>query len=213
MTRHSDANEIHQCGFIRDGTLPTQYSSAPGECAKTGFSPGTFSTTPQIPRFMSGCRIRTILINTKWKLRCAQLDEADGRPHYHPRAPDASCQHASAIANQLLCTILGKGSYWRIASSHGVIFVGAGLSGNRNSLVNCVVACHGNSGDLRTGEGHLSRDAGSFANNIDRYDPSWHCGGAKLIPKFDKGRIIGNEFEPTTSGRASGWMRAATTIG
>src|SRR5205085_8302916 len=30
--------------------------------------------------------------------------------------------------------------------------------------------------------------------NLDRYDPSWHCGGAKLVPQFNNSRVIGNEF-------------------
>nr|MBA2434090.1 right-handed parallel beta-helix repeat-containing protein [Chthoniobacterales bacterium] len=31
-------------------------------------------------------------------------------------------------------------------------------------------------------------------NNIDRYDPGWHAGGAKLIPRFNHGTIRHNEF-------------------
>jgi len=105
-------------------------------------------------------------------------------------------RHAStlAIANWAACTIPGKGSRLENCMITWGDFVGVGLSGNRNSLVHCVVACHGNSGIGATGEGHLIEGCQVTYNNIDRYDPSWHCGGAKLIPKFNKGRIIDNEF-------------------
>jgi parallel beta-helix repeat protein len=73
-------------------------------------------------------------------------------------------------------------------------FVGVSLMGNRNSLVRCIVACNGDAGMGGSGEGHLIEACRVIYNNIDRYDPSWHCGGAKLIPKFNKGHIIGNEF-------------------
>jgi parallel beta-helix repeat protein len=105
-------------------------------------------------------------------------------------------RHAStlAIANWAACNISGKGSRLENCVITWGDFVGVGLSGNRDSLVHCVLACHGNSGIGGTGEGHLIEGCRFIYNNIDRYDPSWHCGGAKLIPKFNKGRIIGNEF-------------------
>ena len=58
----------------------------------------------------------------------------------------------------------------------------------------CVVACTGNSGIDGTGENHLIEGCRVLYNNMERYSPAWHCGGAKLIPQFNNGRIIGNEF-------------------
>lgn len=106
-------------------------------------------------------------------------------------------RHASALAvtrSPTSCSIYGEGSRLENCVMSWGDFGGVAVGGNRNSLVRCVIACNGNSGIAGTGEGHLIEGCQVIYNNIDRFDPSWHCGGAKLIPKFNKGRIIGNEF-------------------
>ena len=105
-------------------------------------------------------------------------------------------RHAStlAIANWPACNIYGEGSRLENCVITWGDFAGVSLSGNRNSLVHCVVACHGSVGIGGTGEGHLIEGCRVIYNNIDRYDPGWHCGGAKLIPQFSHGRITKSEF-------------------
>jgi parallel beta-helix repeat protein len=105
-------------------------------------------------------------------------------------------RHAStlAIANWPACNVDGEGSRLENCVITWGDFIGVNLMGNRNSLVRCIVACNGDAGVDGRGEGHLIEGCRVIYNNIDRYDPSWHCGGAKLIPKFNKGHIINNEF-------------------
>jgi parallel beta-helix repeat protein len=105
-------------------------------------------------------------------------------------------RHAStlAISSWPACNIHGEGVRLEDCAMTWGDFVGVSLMGNRNSLVRCTVACNGDAGMGGSGEGHLIEACRVIYNNIDRYDPSWHCGGAKLIPKFNKGRIVGNEF-------------------
>jgi parallel beta-helix repeat protein len=73
-------------------------------------------------------------------------------------------------------------------------FIGVSLNGSNHELVNCVIACNGNSGVSGMGSNHLIEGCRVVYNNLDRYDPNWHCGGAKLIPGFSFSTIIGNEF-------------------
>lgn len=105
-------------------------------------------------------------------------------------------RHAStlAISNWPACNVYGEGSRLEKCAITWGDFAGVSLSGKRNSLVDCLVACHGISGIGGTGEGHLIEGCRVIYNNIDRYNPGWHCGGAKLVPQFNKGRIIRNEF-------------------
>lgn len=105
-------------------------------------------------------------------------------------------RHAStlAIANWPACNIHAEEVRLEDCAMTWGDFVGVSLMGNRNSLVRCIVACNGDAGMGGSGEAHLIEGCRVIYNNIDRYDPSWHSGGAKLIPKFNKGRIIGNEF-------------------
>jgi parallel beta-helix repeat protein len=106
-------------------------------------------------------------------------------------------RHASALAVTTWptsCSIYGEGSRLENCVMSWGDFSGVAVGGKGNSLIHCVVACNGNSGIAGTGEGHLIEGCQVIYNNIDRFDPSWHCGGAKLIPKFNKGRIVGNEF-------------------
>ena len=45
-----------------------------------------------------------------------------------------------------------------------------------------------------TGEKHTIEGCRVIYNNLDRYNPEWHAGGAKLIPTFRHGTIRHNEF-------------------
>ena len=105
-------------------------------------------------------------------------------------------RHASTIAidNWPACNVYGEGSRLENCAITWGDFAGISVSGKGHTLLNCVIACNGNSGIGGTGESHLIEGCRVLYNNIDRYDPSWHCGGAKLVPKFNKSRVIGNEF-------------------
>jgi parallel beta-helix repeat protein len=105
-------------------------------------------------------------------------------------------RHAStlAIMSAPACSVHGKESRLENCTITWSDFIGVRLGGTRNSLIHCVIACNGDSGIGGTGDGHLIKECRVIYNNLDRYSPSWHCGGAKLIPRFNKGRIIGNEF-------------------
>jgi parallel beta-helix repeat protein len=105
-------------------------------------------------------------------------------------------RHAStlAISNWPACNIYGEGSRLENCTITWGDFVGVSLYGKGNSLVGCLVACHGNSGMGGTGESHLIENCRFVYNNLDRYSADWHCGGAKLTGKFNRGRITGNEF-------------------
>jgi parallel beta-helix repeat protein len=151
-------------------------------------------TILQTPRFTSGCPTPAIPTNTKWKLRVRGAWVNVVGSHIIIRG--LQMRHAStlAIANWPACNIYGEGSRLENCVITWGDFAGISVSGNRNSLVRCVIACHGNSGIGGSGEGHLIEACRVIYNNIDRYSSNWHCGGAKLIPKFNKGWIVGNEF-------------------
>ena len=186
------ANEIHRV-FIRDGILLDAIHLR-RVSAKDRLQPGNFfhdiaDSTLYVWLPDSGDPNRA---KVEAAVRGAWMNVVGS--HVIVRA--LQMRHAStlAIANWPACNVYGEGSRLENCVITWGDFVGVSLSGNRNSLVHCVVACHGNSGIGGTGEGHLIEGCRVIYNNIDRYDPSWHCGGAKLIPKFNKGRIVGNEF-------------------
>ncbi len=105
-------------------------------------------------------------------------------------------RHASttALANWPACNLYGDG----ITIENCVIswgdFVGISMSGNGNRLRNCLIACNGDSGVAGTGERHTIEGCRVVYNDVDRYTPEWHAGGAKLIPNFRHGLIRHNEF-------------------
>jgi parallel beta-helix repeat protein len=106
-------------------------------------------------------------------------------------------RHASALSISrwpTACIVEGERSRLEDCAITWGDFAGVSLAGNHDSLVRCLVACNGNSGITGRGEGHSIENCRVIYNNIDKYDPSWHCGGAKLIPKFNNGNVIGNEF-------------------
>jgi parallel beta-helix repeat protein len=186
------ANEIHRV-FIRDGILLDAIHLRRVN-AKDRLQPGNFfhdtaDSTLYVWLPDSGDPNRA---KVEAAVRGAWMNVVGG----HVVVRGLQMRHAStlAIANWAACNVYGEGSRLENCVITWGDFVGVSLSGNRNSLVHCVVACHGNSGIGGTGEGHLIEGCRFIYNNIDRYDASWHCGGAKLIPKFNKGRIIGNEF-------------------
>ncbi len=105
-------------------------------------------------------------------------------------------RHASttAIAPWPACILTGE----NITMEDCVItwgdFVGASITGKRHRFRRNVLACHGAAGMGGTGEEHLIEGCRFIYNNVDRYDPEWHAGGAKLIPSFKRGTIRNNEF-------------------
>ena len=105
-------------------------------------------------------------------------------------------RHASttAIANWPACNLYGND----ITLENCVIswgdFVGVSMSGTGERLRNCLIACNGNAGLGGTGERHTIEGCRIVYNDIDRYTPEWHAGGAKLIPNFRHGSIRHNEF-------------------
>ena len=105
-------------------------------------------------------------------------------------------RHAStlAFANWPACNIYGTNSRLENCAITWGDFCGVSLQGNGASLLGCLIACHGDSGIGGTGENHVIEKCRVIYNNTDHYDPSWHCGGAKLIPGFNNSRITGNEF-------------------
>ncbi len=105
-------------------------------------------------------------------------------------------RHAStlAVGPGPGCGLQGTDSRFEDCAITWTDWIGVILSGSTNSLVRCLIACSGNSGIDGAGENHLIEGCRVLYNNMDRYSPGWHCGGAKLIPHFNKGRIIGNEF-------------------
>lgn len=105
-------------------------------------------------------------------------------------------RHASttAIAGWPACNLLGESVILENCTITWGDFGGVSLSGNRNQLRNCLIAFHGNSGVAGSGEGHLMESCRVVFNNLDRYNPNWHAGGAKLIPNFRRSKIRSNEF-------------------
>ena len=186
------ANEIHRV-FIRDGILLDAIHLR-RVTGKDKLQPGSFyhdSATSALFVWLPDSGDPN-----KWKVEAAVRAVWLNILGSHIIVRGIQMRHASmlAISNWPSCNVYGEGSRLENCAITWGDFVGVGLSGNRNSLVRCLVACNGNSGIGGTGEGHLIEGCRVIYNNIDRYDPSWHCGGAKLIPKFNKGRIIGNEF-------------------
>jgi parallel beta-helix repeat protein len=105
-------------------------------------------------------------------------------------------RHASTIAiiNWPACALNGESIVLENCQLTWGDFEGLSVEGRGNKIVSCTVSCHGNSGINGTGEEHLIENCRLMYNNIDHYDPNWHSGGAKLIPRFNRGRIIHNEF-------------------
>ncbi len=105
-------------------------------------------------------------------------------------------RHSStlAIANWPACNLHGNNITMENCQLTWGDFIGVNLGGAHNTLRSCTIACHGNSGINGSGEGHTIDKCRVLYNNIDRYDPGWHCGGAKLIPNFNRGRITHNQF-------------------
>ncbi len=68
------------------------------------------------------------------------------------------------------------------------------MAGTGDHLLDCLVACNGDSGVSGTGEHHTIEGCRIVYNNVDRYQIDWHAGGAKLIPDFRHGVVRHNEF-------------------
>jgi parallel beta-helix repeat protein len=105
-------------------------------------------------------------------------------------------RHSSTlgIATWPACRLSGENIVMKNCIVSWGDFVAISLSGNRNKLLRCTIACHGNSGVSGTGKQHVIEKCRVVYNNIDRYDLGWHCGGAKLIPQFSNSKIKHNEF-------------------
>ncbi|MGI8957925.1 MAG: right-handed parallel beta-helix repeat-containing protein [Chthoniobacterales bacterium] len=105
-------------------------------------------------------------------------------------------RHASttSITNAAACSVEGDGDTMENCAITWGDFVGVSMGGRSNSLRNCVIACNGDSGVGGTGEHHTIEGCRVVYNNVDRYDPEGHAGGAKLIPRFSHSTIRHNEF-------------------
>ncbi len=105
-------------------------------------------------------------------------------------------RHAStlAISNWPACNIQGDHNRLEDCAITWGDFAGVSVSGNSHTLLRCTIGCNGCAGIGGTGNGHSIERCRVLCNNLDRYDPGWHGGGAKIIPNFSNGRIIGNEF-------------------
>lgn len=99
-----------------------------------------------------------------------------------------------AFANWPACNIDGTDSRLEDCTITWGDFGGVSLHGKGSSLKRCLIGCNGNAGIGGTGENHVIEECRIIYNNTDRYDPSWHCGGAKLIPAFNNSRVRANEF-------------------
>ncbi|MEP7015976.1 MAG: right-handed parallel beta-helix repeat-containing protein [Verrucomicrobiota bacterium] len=187
-----NANEIHRV-FIRDGVLLDAIHLR-RLTTKEKLQPGSFfhdSTNSTLYVWLpdssdpSKCKVE-VAVRAAWL-------KAIGS---HITIRGVQMRHAStmAIADWPACNLYGEGSRLENCSITWGDFAGVSVSGKGHALVHCVIACHGNSGIGGTGEGHLIEGCRVVYNNIDRYDPGWHCGGAKLVPQFTGGRIIDNEF-------------------
>lgn len=100
----------------------------------------------------------------------------------------------TSISNAPACTVLGRDNTLEDCLISWGDFLGVSLIGTGNCLRNCLIACHGDSGIGGTGEHHIIEGCRVVYNNIDRYNPEWHAGGAKLIPNFCQSVIRHNEF-------------------
>jgi len=105
-------------------------------------------------------------------------------------------RHSStlAIINWPACSLAGDDIALEDCTLSWSDFKGVNLGGNQNKLIRCTIACHGNSGINGNGNGPVIEKCRVIYNNVDRFDPSWHCGGAKLIPRLRHGSIRHNEF-------------------
>lgn len=105
-------------------------------------------------------------------------------------------RHASttAIANWPACNLKGNDLTMEDCTISWGDFVGVSMNGSGITLRNCLIACHGDSGLGGTGEKNTIEGCRIVYNNVDRYSPEWHAGGAKLIPTFRHGVIRHNEF-------------------
>lgn len=105
-------------------------------------------------------------------------------------------RHSStlAIINWPACSLAGDNIALEDCTLSWSDFRGVILGGNQNKLIRCTIACHGNSGINGNGIGPVIEKCRVVYNNVDRYDPAWHCGGAKLIPHVQHGSIRHNEF-------------------
>ncbi len=73
-------------------------------------------------------------------------------------------------------------------------FVGLSVNGSHIRVRNSLFACHGDSGLGGTGEHNTIEGCRVVYNNVDRYNPEWHAGGAKFIPNFRHSIVRHNEF-------------------
>jgi parallel beta-helix repeat protein len=105
-------------------------------------------------------------------------------------------RHASttSITNWPACNLAGDHITLENCFISWGDFVGLSMSGTGNTVRNSVIACNGNAGLGGTGERHTIEGCRVVYNDIDRYSPEWHAGGAKLIPNFRHGSIRHNEF-------------------
>lgn len=105
-------------------------------------------------------------------------------------------RHSSTlgISNGPACSLSGNNIVLQNCTLTWADFVAVSFGGNNGKLLGCTVACNGNSGINGKGEGHIVEGCRVLYNNIDRYYFGWHCGGAKFIPQFCRGRIVRSEF-------------------
>ncbi len=100
----------------------------------------------------------------------------------------------TAIANWPACNLKGDDITLEKCTLSWGDFVGVSMSGTGDRLRDCLIACQGDSGVGGEGENHLIEGCRIVYNNLARYNPDWHAGGAKLIPNFRHGTIRHNEF-------------------
>lgn len=105
-------------------------------------------------------------------------------------------RHASttAFANWPACGLTGDDITVENCTITWGDFCGISIGGNRNRLLHSLIACHGDSGIGGTGKMHTLENCRVIYNNLARFNPAWHAGGAKLIPHFEQGMIRHNEF-------------------
>lgn len=105
-------------------------------------------------------------------------------------------RHASttAIANWPACNLKGDDITLENCQITWGDFVGLSVNGSHIRVRNSLIACHGAAGMGGTGEDNLIEGCRVVYNNVSRYDPNWHAGGAKLIPNFRHSIVRHNEF-------------------
>ncbi len=105
-------------------------------------------------------------------------------------------RHASttSVSNAPACSLQSEDNTLENCVISWGDFLGVSMSGTGHHLLNCLIACNGDSGIGGTGEHHTIEGCRVVYNNVDRYNPEWHAGGAKLIPNFSHGSIRHNEF-------------------